>query len=74
MIYDDLIAGRVKPEATARFADISRGLSGRGAEAVLLACTELVLVAPPVEATPWIDTAEIHALAAWRRALREGTA
>jgi len=35
-------------------------------EAVLLACTELILVAPEV---PWIDTAEVHALAAWRRAL-----
>jgi len=74
MIYDDLIAGRVRPEARAAFAAVSRGLSARGAETVLLACTELVLVAPPAAEVPWIDTAEVHALAAWRRALREGTA
>ena len=73
MIYDDLIAGRVRPEALARFAAIARGLRARGADTVLLACTELVLVAPPADEVPWIDTAEIHALAAWRRALTEGT-
>jgi aspartate racemase len=74
MIYDDLIAGRVRPEARESFAPIARGLRRRGADAVLLACTELILVAPPAEEVPWIDTAEVHALAAWRRALREGTA
>lgn len=73
MIYDDLIAGRVRPEAVSRFGAIAGDLRRRGAESVLLACTELILVAPPPEETPWIDTAEVHALAAWRRALREGT-
>ena len=74
MIYDNLIAGRVRPEAVSRFGAIAGDLRRRGAEAVLLACTELILVAPPPEETPWIDTGEIHALAAWRRALREGAA
>jgi len=66
MIYDELIAGRVELASRERFAAISRGLIERGAEAVLLACTELILVAPDVR---YLDTAEVHALAAWRRAL-----
>jgi len=67
MVYDELIFGRPSPASRERFNDISHRLIARGAEVVLLACTELVLVAPDV---PWIDTAEVHALAAWRRALR----
>jgi aspartate racemase len=65
MVYEELIFGRIEAASRARFGAISRRLVERGAEAVLLACTELILVKPDV---PWLDTAEIHALAAWRRA------
>ena len=69
MVYDELIFGRAETASRERFAAIARRLVERGAEAVLLACTELVLIAPDV---PWIDTAEVHALAAWRHAIRAG--
>src|SRR5439155_889187 len=43
IIYEELIIGNVAPASVAYFATIASNLAGRGAEAVLLACTELEL-------------------------------
>jgi aspartate racemase len=65
MVYDELIFGRAEAPSRERFGTICRRLVERGADAVLLACTELVLIAPDA---PYLDSAEVHAVAAWRRA------
>lgn len=66
IIYDELIAGRVEPASVEEFARIASDLSRRGAEAILLGCTELGLLtesgAFPAEV---IDSTLLHADAAW---------
>lgn len=66
IIYDELIAGRVEPASVEEFAAIGADLSRRGADAVLLGCTELGLLtesgAFPAEV---MDSTLLHADAAW---------
>jgi aspartate racemase len=71
VIYDELVQGRV--EATSR--DVYRGVIARlvecGAEAVILGCTEIMLLIRPEDSpVPLFDTTTIHAEAAVERALR----
>jgi aspartate racemase len=69
IIYDELIRGVASEPARARLAAIAGELAARGADAVLLACTELQLLAgPPGLGVPIIDTATCHAELAWRTA------
>jgi len=65
-IYEELIVGRVTPAAVAEFRATAQHLVDRGAEAVLLACTELELLtrAEPLP-VPTLDGTAIHADAAW---------
>jgi aspartate racemase len=73
IIYAELIAGIVSENAVSRFGEICADLIARGAEAILLACTELELLTRgrnlPYTA---LDSAAIHAEAAWRAAI-DGT-
>jgi len=70
MIYEELIVGNVVPASVARFATIASHLAGRGAEAVLLACTELELLTRSGSlSVPALDTTKIHADAAWEVAV-----
>ncbi|HMA37840.1 MAG TPA: amino acid racemase [Chloroflexia bacterium] len=66
IIYDELITGQVTPAAVAEFQTIAARLGAQGAEAVLLACTELELLtrATPLS-VPTLDGTAIHAQAAW---------
>ncbi len=67
IIYEELIEGRVESSSIDDFAKIARSLSARGAEAVLLGCTELELLTRGCELrTRTIDSTLIHATAAWR--------
>ena len=70
IIYEELIAGRVERGSCERMSLICGDLARRGAEAVLLGCTELGMLvqghAPPVAT---IDTAIVHAEAAWELAM-----
>lgn len=70
IIYDELIRGTVNPSSARQFAEIAEKLAKRGAEAVLLGCTELELLtrarALPVSA---LDSTSIHAEAAWELAV-----
>ena len=66
IIFDELVVGKFLPESKATMlAMIAAAKRDQGADAVILGCTELGLLATPEEsALPVFDTAEIHARAA----------
>lgn len=70
VIYDELCHGQIKDLSRAEFRHIIENLVARGAEAVILGCTEISLLVGAGDVTvPTFDTTEIHALAAARWAL-----
>ena len=70
VIFEELCAGRVAAASKAEYLRIIRDLAGRGAEGVILGCTEVgMLVKPEDIEIPVFDTAHIHAVAAVDRAL-----
>lgn len=59
--FDELIHDVVTDDSRWVFADAARGLIGRGADAVLLACTEHGLMLGPEDLpVPVLDSSEIH--------------
>ena len=61
IIYDELCVGSVRDESRQEYRRIMRGLADRGAEGVLLGCTEIdLLVGPPDSPVPVFDTTRIH--------------
>jgi aspartate racemase len=72
VIYDELIAGDVRDESRAGYVAIIQGLADRGAEAIILGCTEIpLLVRQQDVAPPLLDTTVLHAQAALDYALGE---
>jgi aspartate racemase len=70
LIYEELSRGRFLDSSAAFLRSAIQRLADRGAEGVILGCTELSLLVKPEEsAIPLFDTAELHALAAVDRAL-----
>lgn len=70
VVFDELCQGVVDDGSRAAYRDVMARLAQRGAEAILLACTEIGLLVGPVDATvPLFDTTELHALAAVELAL-----
>jgi aspartate racemase len=70
IIYEELIAGRLLPASRARMSEIAHSLAARGADAVLLGCTELeILMANAVLPMPVLPTAALHAGYAWEVAV-----
>lgn len=70
IIYDELIEGRVEGASVKGFAAIAEDLTRRGAEAILLGCTELgLLTGPAAFPTEAIDSTLLHADAAWEVAV-----
>lgn len=70
VIYDELIAGRIEPASRAAYRGVIARLVDRGAEAVVLGCTEIMLlIGPDDAAVPVFDTTAIHAEAAVTAAL-----
>ena len=65
IIYEELVAGKVlSPSRDAYRAVIAR-LVEKGAEAVILGCTEIMLLVQPEDsAVPLFDTTALHAEAA----------
>ncbi|MBB5211212.1 aspartate/glutamate racemase family protein [Microbulbifer hydrolyticus] len=62
VIYKELCLGLVKPESKVRYLEIIDNLHKRGAQAVILGCTEIALLVQQVDTNiPLYDTAEIHA-------------
>jgi len=65
IIFDELFLGAIRPASRARLAAIVSGLVERGAEAVILGCTELPLILRQEDSpVPLHDTTRLHSLAA----------
>ncbi len=70
IIYAELVAGRVVEASRARMAAVIDRLVAQGAEAVILGCTELMLLIRTEDSeVPLFDTTTLHALAAVEAAL-----
>jgi aspartate racemase len=70
IIYQELVAGAVRAESRMAYRRIMARLIARGAEAIILGCTEIMLlVSEEDSAVPLFDTTTLHALAAVDRAL-----
>lgn len=70
IIYEELVAGRIEEASRQRFKDIMEQLAGDGADAIVLACTEIgMLVRPDDALVPILDTTVLHAHAAVEWAL-----
>ncbi len=67
IIYDELVQGRVLPESREIYRNVMARLARRGAQGIILGCTEIMLLARPGDATvPLFDTTALHAQAAAR--------
>jgi aspartate racemase len=65
VIYDELVLGVVRDASRAAYVDVVRRLVGRGAQGVVLGCTEIELLIGPADvAVPVFATTRLHALAA----------
>ena len=72
MIIDELTLGIVRPEAKPLLLRVAQGLQAQGAEAVVVACTELPLVLAMEDyPVPAHDMVKIHAEAAVELALAD---
>ncbi len=70
VIYQELVQGRAEPASRDAYRAVIARLVERGAEAVILGCTEIMLLVKPEDsAVPLFDTTAIHAEAAVARAL-----
>jgi aspartate racemase len=72
VIFDELCAGKILDSSRELYLEIMEKLAARGAEGILLACTEIpLLVKQEHTALPVFDSTELHALAAVDLALEE---
>jgi aspartate racemase len=70
VIYDELCRGVVRDDSRAELRDVIATLVARGAQAVVLGCTEIAMLIDDGDVTvPVFDTARLHAEAAALRAL-----
>ena len=73
MIYEELVRGIFNPQSKAALLQIVGAERARGADGVILGCTELgMLVSPEDIHVPSFDTTHVHALAGLEFALSEG--
>ena len=71
IIYEELCLGVVKPESRSEYRRVIQDLAAKGAQAIILGCTEIsLLVAEDDSPIPLFDTTAIHARAAALEALR----
>lgn len=65
IIYHELCLGQVKEESKKKYLAIIDGFVQRGAEGVILGCTEITMLVNPEDVSvPVYDTIKIHALKA----------
>ncbi|MEH3106097.1 MAG: aspartate/glutamate racemase family protein [Sphingomonas fennica] len=70
IIYDELVRGTVSPASRAAYRAIIARLVEAGAEAIILGCTEIMLLVDETDsAVPLFDTTTLHAMAAVEAAL-----
>ncbi|EMN5129049.1 aspartate/glutamate racemase family protein [Burkholderia contaminans] len=71
IIYDELCHGIISPESRATYVTIIEELARRGAQAVILGCTEItLLIGADDSPLPVFDTTALHAKAAVEWAAR----
>ncbi|MGJ0479841.1 aspartate/glutamate racemase family protein [Pantoea agglomerans] len=62
VIYDELCLGEINPASRLRYREIMQTLVAQGAEAIILGCTEIILLVDATDAcVPLFDTTLIHA-------------
>lgn len=65
VIFEELCRGVIRPQSRAAYRDIIAGLAARGAQGVILGCTEIALLVAAADAeVPLFDTTAIHAASA----------
>lgn len=70
VIYDELVQGKIAPASRQAYRDVIARLVERGAEGIILGCTEIMLLVQPQDsAVPLFDTTRLHVEAAIARAL-----
>lgn len=70
IIYQELVKGIVRDESREIYRAVIRQLISAGAEAIILGCTEIMLLVGAADsAVPLFDTTTLHAEAALMRAL-----
>ncbi len=71
VIYNELVAGVIQEEARQGFLQVIAGLIDRGAQGIILGCTEIpMLIKDGDVPVPLFDTTRIHAEAALRLAVQ----
>jgi len=72
VIYDELVAGHIRDESRAGLIAVMRRLAERGAQGVILGCTEIPMLVTATDAGMRLfDTTAIHAEAALRYAVED---
>lgn len=70
IIMDELVYGKIEPEAVATFRAVAERMKAAGCEAMILGCTELPLIAEEASSPlPLLDSTRLLARAALRRAV-----
>jgi aspartate racemase len=65
VIYDELVAGQIREASRAGYVAIIDDLAARGAEGIILGCTEIpLLIREGHVKLPFFDTTALHAQAA----------
>jgi len=71
VIYEELVLGKTEPASKAEYLRIIEGLQARGAEGIILGCTEIGLLVKQSDCRlPLFDTTLLHAEAAVEFALK----
>lgn len=61
VIFEELCAERIEPQSRRAYRRVIADLAGRGAQAVILGCTEIALLIGPEDVSlPVFDTTELH--------------
>ena len=72
IIYEELVAGEIVPASRDAYRAIIGRMAEAGAEAIILGCTEIMLLVRPEDSPiPIFDTTAIHAMAAVDMALAD---
>jgi aspartate racemase len=71
IIFDELVKNKIMPSSKQVYIDICKGLAAKGAQGVILGCTEIFLLLKPEDLPeiPLFNTTELHAKAAVEFAL-----
>ena len=70
MIFEELVRGEIRAESRDAYCAVMARLAEAGAQAIVLACTEIMLLVRPEDSgLSLFDTTALHAAAAADRAL-----